>query len=96
MDPGMGAAIVRLLGLVFLIGMQLAMPIVIALLLVEVALGLASRVAPALNLMTLGFPVRIGIGLLALAASIHVVPGAVARYAPAALEAASRLAWSPR
>ena len=95
-DAGMGAAVVRLLGMVFLVGMQLAMPIVIALLMVEVALGFASRVAPALNLMALGFPIRIGVGLLALATSIHVVPGAVARYAPAAIELASRLVWANR
>lgn len=93
---GMAAAVTRLLGLVFMIGAQLAMPIVTVLLLVEVALGLASRAAPALNVMALGFPVRVGVGLLALAAGIQVVPGAVARYAPAAIEAALRLVWAPR
>lgn len=93
---GMAGAVTRLLGLVFLIGAQLAMPIIIVLLLVEVALGLASRAAPALNIMALGFPVRVGVGLLALAVGLQVVPGAVARYAPAAIEAATRLVWAPR
>jgi flagellar biosynthesis protein FliR len=84
-------AVTKLLGLLFLIGTQLSMPIVIVLLLVEVGLGLASRAAPALNLMTLGFPVRIAAGLLALAVGVQVVPGAVVRYAPSVLETASRL-----
>lgn len=84
--------VTRILGLVFLLGVQLAMPVVIVLLLVELALGLVSRVAPALNLMVFGFPIRVSVGLLALAAGIAVVPEVVRRYAPAALEAASRLA----
>ncbi len=93
---GMGAGVGRLLGLVFTLGTQLAMPIIVVLLLVEVVLGLVSRVAPALNLMVVGFPLRVGVGLLVLATGIQVVPGAIARYAPAALEAAVRLAWAPR
>lgn len=94
--PGMAASVARLLGIVFSLGVQLAMPLVIVLLMVEVVLGLVSRVAPALNLMVIGFPIRLGVGLLALAVAIQVVPGAIQRYAPAALDAAARLAWSPR
>jgi flagellar biosynthetic protein FliR len=89
-------AAARLLGVVFTLGVQLAMPLVIVLLMVEIVLGLVSRVAPALNLMVIGFPIRLGIGLLTLAVVIQVVPSAVVRYAPAAFEAATRLAWSPR
>jgi len=89
-------AAARLLGIVFTLGVQLAMPLVIVLLMVEIVLGLVSRVAPALNLMVIGFPIRLGVGLLTLAVVIQAVPGAVVRYAPAAFEAATRLAWSPR
>ena len=95
-NTGLADAVTRLLGLVFLLGMQLAMPVIIVLLLVEVALGLVSRVAPALNLMVIGFPLRLGVGLLVLAVGIQVVPGAIARYVPAALDAAARLAWAHR
>jgi flagellar biosynthetic protein FliR len=94
--PGMAASVARLLGIVFSLGVQLAMPLVIVLLMVEIVLGLVSRVAPALNLMVIGFPIRLGVGLLALAVAIQVVPGAIQRYAPAAFDAAVRLAWSPR
>lgn len=96
MDALTAEAVTRMLGLVFLIGAQLAMPLVVVLLLVEVGVGLASRAAPALHVMTLGLPIRVAIGLLTLAVAIQVVPGAVARYAPAALEAASRLIWLAR
>jgi flagellar biosynthetic protein FliR len=93
-NTGIGDAATRLLGIVFLLGMQLAMPVIIVLLIVEVALGLVSRVAPALNLMVIGFPLRLGVGLLVLAVGIQVVPGAIVRYVPAALDAAARLAWA--
>jgi flagellar biosynthetic protein FliR len=96
MVAGMAAGVARLLGLVFSLGTQLAMPVIVVLLLVEVVLGLVSRVAPALNLMVVGFPLRVGVGLLVLATGIQIVPGAIARYAPGALEAAVRLAWVPR
>ncbi|MDO8834047.1 MAG: flagellar biosynthetic protein FliR [Vicinamibacterales bacterium] len=88
--------VTRMLGLVFLIGAQLAMPLIVVLLLVEVGIGLASRAAPALHVMTLGLPVRVAVGLLTLAVAVQVVPGAVVRYAPVALEAATRLIWLAR
>lgn len=90
------AALVRLLGLIFMLGIQLAMPVVVVLMMVEILLGVVSRAAPALNLMVIGFSVRVAVGLLVLAAGISVVPDAIARYAPAALDAASRLAGIPR
>ena len=48
--------VAHLFGLVFALGAQLAAPVVVSLLLVEVALGLVSRAAPALNLLMFGFP----------------------------------------
>jgi flagellar biosynthetic protein FliR len=95
-NTGLAEAATRLLGIVFLLGVQLAMPVIIVLLMVEVALGLVSRVAPALNLMVIGFPLRLGVGFLVLAVGIQVLPGAIARYVPAALDAAVRLAWAHR
>lgn len=91
-DAGGVAAIAALLGLVFQLGTQLAMPVIIVLMLVELTLGVLSRAAPALNLMAAGFSIRVSVGLLVLAVGISVVPDAIARYAPSALAAASRLA----
>jgi hypothetical protein len=53
----------RMLGMVFVIGVRIAAPLVVVLLVVELALGLAGRVAPALNVMMSGAPVRLAIGL---------------------------------
>ena len=95
-QASMLTSITHLLGVVFVLGTQLSMPIVIAMLLVELVLGLVSRAAPALNLMVIGFPVRLSIGLLVLALGIYVVPEAVAKYAPEALSSATRLVGAIR
>jgi flagellar biosynthetic protein FliR len=68
------AASSRMLGLVMLFGMQLAAPVIVALLIVELSLGLLSRSAPALNIGTLGFGLRILVGFMVIAAAMAAVP----------------------
>jgi flagellar biosynthesis protein FliR len=82
----------RMLGLVFLLAVQLAAPVVVVLLIVEVSLGLLARAAPMLNLMVQGFPLRVLFGLLALAATIQTVPGVIGRALPRALDLAAEIA----
>jgi flagellar biosynthetic protein FliR len=84
--------VMRMLGLVFVLGAQLAAPVVIVLLVTELALGLLSRAAPTLNLMAQGFPIRLLVGLLALASVVKVIPGVVAAAVPAALDLGVRAA----
>ena len=67
-------SVMALLGLVFSFGMRLAAPLVLVLVITEIALALVARSAPALNLMAVGAPVRIIIGLLLLG---FVAPAAV-------------------
>jgi len=50
----------------FATGLSLALPVVGALLLVNLALGVLSRAAPQLNLFAVGFPVTLMVGLLML------------------------------
>jgi flagellar biosynthesis protein FliR len=91
-----GRTAASLLGVVFVFGIQVATPIVIVLLVAELAIGLVSRAAPALNLMVIGFPVRLLAGLIALSATIGVVPSIVARLITPALELAGRLVFAFR
>jgi flagellar biosynthetic protein FliR len=91
-DSTIGVTAARMLGLVFLTGVQLTAPVVIVLLVVELGLGLASRADPMLNLMAQGFPIRLLVGLVALAAVLRVLPPVVKRALPAALDLASRMA----
>jgi flagellar biosynthesis protein FliR len=67
-------AVMMLLGLVFSFGLRLAAPLVLVLVITEIALALVARSAPALNLMAVGAPIRIIIGLVLLG---FVAPAAV-------------------
>ena len=51
---------------IFRSGVQISLPIVAALLLTNVALGILTRAAPQLNIFGIGFPVTLGVGLLVL------------------------------
>ena len=56
--------------IVFSSGLLLALPIVVTLLITNVALGVLGRVAPQLNLMAIGFPITLVLGLLAIFTSM--------------------------
>jgi flagellar biosynthetic protein FliR len=58
--------LVSLGGRVFSAGVQLSLPIVAALLITNVALGVLTRAAPQLNIFGIGFPVTIGVGIVML------------------------------
>ncbi len=62
--------LLRFAGIVFSGGLQLALPIVIALLTVNLAMGVVSRSAPTLNLFAVGFPVTLVAGLMLIRAGL--------------------------
>jgi flagellar biosynthetic protein FliR len=95
-DASLAGSVARLLGLVFVLGVRIAAPVVIVMLLVEVALALLARVAPSLNVMTAGAPVRIAVGLIVVAATVSVVPLIVTRSLPVVLDAAAAMAGAFR
>jgi flagellar biosynthesis protein FliR len=64
---------VKSASVLFGLGLQLAAPVVAAVLVGNTALAILSRAAPQLNILSVAFPVQIGIGLVALAASIPFV-----------------------
>ena len=57
-------------GVIFSSGLLLALPIVVALLITNIALGVLGRVSPQLNLMAIGFPVTLALGFSALFVSM--------------------------
>lgn len=67
-------AVREILSLVFIVGARLAAPIVVVLLIVEIAVGLIARASPALTFQVIGYPLRLIIGLMLLAALIGTVP----------------------
>jgi flagellar biosynthesis protein FliR len=62
--------LLRFAGIIFSGGLQLALPIVIALLTVNLAMGVVSRSAPTLNLFAVGFPVTLVAGLVLIRAGL--------------------------
>jgi len=51
---------------IFKIGLLISLPIVAALLITNIALGILTRAAPQLNIFGIGFPITIGVGFLML------------------------------
>lgn len=80
-DASLGATVVQMLGLVFVLGLRLAAPLIVVMLIVEVATALMARAAPSLNLLAVAPPLRVVIGLVGLAAVVSLIPGVVARVA---------------
>ena len=64
----------EILGLVFIVGARLAAPVIVVLLILEVIIGLISRTSPALGFMVIGYPLRLIIGLMLLAALVGTIP----------------------
>jgi flagellar biosynthetic protein FliR len=95
-EASLAGSVMRLLGVVFVFGLRLAAPIVIVMLVVELATGLVSKAAPALNLMVVGTPVRLIVGLLTVAAVVPQIPGVTARFVNLALEIGRELAQAFR
>ncbi|MDQ7835945.1 MAG: flagellar biosynthetic protein FliR [Humidesulfovibrio sp.] len=48
----------------FVLGVRIAAPVILALFLVDLALALISKMAPQMNVMTMGFPLKIMVGFL--------------------------------
>jgi flagellar biosynthetic protein FliR len=59
------------------VGVALAAPAIIVLLSVESLLAVAGRVAPRLEILILGFPIKIAVGLWLLGASVFFLPSAI-------------------
>ena len=50
----------------FMIALQMSLPVVASLFLVDVALGIAARTFPQLNIFVVGIPVKIGVSFIIL------------------------------
>ncbi len=67
--------LVRWGGHIFSAGLQLSLPIVAALLITQVALGILTRAAPQLNIFGIGFPISLGVGFLVLSLVLPYMAG---------------------
>ena len=63
-------AMVRSGSVLFGLGLQFAAPVIATVLVANTALAILGRAAPSLNVLSVAFPIQIGVGMLALGASI--------------------------
>ncbi len=89
-------SVASLLGLVFTLGVRLAMPVVAVLLVAELAMALMARSAPALNLLADGASVRLMVGLLLLGVVVPSAFAVLGGYTTPVLEAGARAAQALR
>ncbi|MFG1925778.1 flagellar biosynthetic protein FliR [Cryptosporangium sp. NPDC048952] len=73
----LGHVLTEGIGQMFLAAMQIAGPLIAVLFCTDVALGLLTRAAPALNAFSLGFPIKILMTMLLGGLAIGIVPGMV-------------------
>ncbi|MBW5444560.1 flagellar type III secretion system protein FliR [Cohnella sp. CFH 77786] len=71
-DGGLSDFLVRTFADTFMVALQISAPIVVAMLLTDVGLGLLARTAPQYNVFVIGIPVKILVGLALL---IVLLPG---------------------
>ncbi|MBN1553233.1 MAG: flagellar biosynthetic protein FliR [Phycisphaerae bacterium] len=68
---------IKLLAGSFLLALKVAGPVLAAMLLTAVVFGAVQRTLPSCNLLSVGLPVRVMLGLLVLAAGVTLLPGLI-------------------
>jgi flagellar biosynthetic protein FliR len=86
-----GAALAAMAGGIFLAGLQLAAPVLAAAFVVEVTIGLVTRLSPQLPAMVMGVPLKTMVSYGVLIGSLSVWPGWIERHFTALLDAAGKL-----
>ena len=64
--------ILRMGSHMFMLGMKVAAPVTVALVLTQVAMGVLSRAVPQIQIFLIGFPLTIGLGLIVFGASLNL------------------------
>ncbi|WP_027184755.1 flagellar biosynthetic protein FliR [Desulfovibrio inopinatus] len=79
-NPILGERLLEFSGLIFVVAVQIAAPVVVATFLVDLALALVARAAPQMNVLFVGFPLKIGVGFLFLTLVFSIMGRYVADY----------------
>jgi flagellar biosynthetic protein FliR len=76
--PALGSLVsgaVQAVGTIFVSALEVAAPATLALLMSDVAFGMVSRVVPQMSVFSVAFPLKVGIALLVVAASLPFLGG---------------------
>ncbi len=81
---------VNLFANIFGSALEVAAPVVLAVLVTDIAFGMLSRVVPQLNVYAVGFPVKVGVALIAVTVSLPFVGGWLGGQLPGSVGSALR------
>lgn len=62
--PGLADRLLDLSTQIFVLAIKISAPVLVAVLMIDLTLALISRVAPQMHVLTLGFPLKIGVGFV--------------------------------
>jgi len=70
--PAGGVKLLAMFNELFVIGIKLAAPSMVILFLMEASMGIIARIVPQMNIFFIGLPLRLGVGLLVVVASLPI------------------------
>ena len=93
-SPGAGfaAVVMRVSAGLFILALRIAAPALVIAIVIDVALLLAARALPQVNLLILGYPVKLAVGFLAVAGGLVIVPRLAGESLMTAMDQARALA----
>jgi flagellar biosynthetic protein FliR len=65
-------------GSIFVSALEVAAPVLLALFITDISFGMVSRVVPQLNVFAVGFPMKVGVALIVVAAALPFIGGFMA------------------
>ena len=82
---------VRVLGALFVLGVQIAAPVLLATMMIDIVIGFLSRASPQLPALLMGIPVKSLTGYALLIGAVDLWPGILERRFAFAIGAAERM-----
>ncbi|MEO8837585.1 MAG: flagellar biosynthetic protein FliR, partial [Herbaspirillum sp.] len=95
MPSGTAWLLVKSGGQIFNLGVQLAMPMVAALLMTNMALGILTRAAPQLNIFGIGFPLTLTVGFVVIGLSLPYLATPIERLLQDGIEIIRQIGTMP-
>jgi flagellar biosynthesis protein FliR len=73
LNPAAVDKLVGMTGLIFVVAVKFAAPVIVALFLTNIALAILTRLLPQMNIFGVAFPLKIGVGMVALSGSLPIM-----------------------
>jgi flagellar biosynthetic protein FliR len=72
-NPNVAGGMTELFTALFLVAIRIAVPVLAAVFLADLALAIAARVVPQMNVLIVGFPLKLGVGMIAMIFAMPIV-----------------------